>query len=247
MKYELITQLSESQLVPNVARLNQYNLRDIADLAFLYIMTLEILFQEKSFKEFAMNYAYRTVKFGNFDNFMFSGTDLYVFLHILTGNNAAGSRGFLKDYDENMKVAQTMLPDFQLFRNYLRFMSRDFVTDDMSRRALLQIQFGLNIENSNYRNVRVLVSQWNKIPKESKKLAITRVLQAFRHRALRSELLPHLEALAKEKNLELKNVHNPETGELSKKTPAAPWWVAPAAFVGGAVAGYNLLRKRKDK
>lgn len=246
MKYSLIHELTESQLIPSVTRLRHYNLRDIADLAFLYFLALEILLKEQPTSNIAKDYADRTVKYNNFNNFMFTSTDLYIFLHILTGNNAEIPRGYLKDFEDNMELAKTMSPDFVSFKKYLRMMSDGLLTDDLARRLLLQIQFDLNIENPHYRSLRILISQWNTIPKQSKKIAITRLLQAFRFRALRSDLLPKLESVAKERNYELSNVNNVETGEKASHPATAPWWVLPAALVGSTVAGYKMMRKRKN-
>jgi len=117
------------------------------------------------------------------------------------------------------------------------------------RRNLLEIQKDLSVTVQNYRSMRILISQWSKISLRDKKLVMTRLLQAFRLRARRSDILPELEKLAKRKSLELKNVNNAEKNEKNEPKaevdPSAPWWLKPAAATAGAYAGYKFTRKRK--
>lgn len=245
MAYELIHELTESKLLPSKTRLNRYNLRDVADLTFLYYIALEILSKEATSIEFARQYARKTIMFNNFNNFVYTSTDLYVLLHVLTGNNSGPARVQLKDDKENAILAKIIKPNLELFRRYLLFMRLDRNVESFVRRALLEIQDDMAINIENYKSMRILSSQWTSRTKQEKQLVITRLLQALRARALQSELLPELERLAKKHGLELKNVNNPETGATAKKAVGASWWIKPIIAAGAAAAGYALTRDKK--
>lgn len=247
MTYELIHELTESKLLPSKGRLKRYNLRDIADLTLLYYIGLEILSKEPSSVAWAREYARKTILFNKFDNFVYNGTDLYILLHILTGNNSATSRAMLKNDKENAELSKRLKPDLNLFRRYLLFIRMDRNDEVYVRRSLLKIQSDMDVQVQNYRSMRILAAQWPKRSEQEKRLVMTRLLQALRARAAQSEILKELEKLAKTKRLELKKVHNPEKGVSKEQKDGAPWWVQPMVSAGAAAAGYALTRrKRKD-
>ena len=247
MPYALINQLSESRLIPSKTMLSKYNLRDMSDITFLYFLALQLMYDEPSTKEFVIKYVTRTMICGNFNNFIYSGTDLYVLLHVLTGNNSGQARLALKDDAENEILSNKMSPNFALFRRYLMFMKYDRLNEAMVRKMLLQMQRDLAINNQNYKSMRILISQWKNISFNNKQLAMTRLLLALRHRAIRSDLLPELEKLARRKKLEIKVATNPETGKsVKQKSVGAPWWVKAVAGAAGAATGYKLSRGKKS-
>ncbi len=246
MAYELIDQLTESKLFPSRSKLRYYNLRDIADLVFIYLLTLELFSKEFVTAHFAKQYAKKTLQFGSFDSFMFSGTDLYVLLHVLIGKNSDPARALLKSDVDAVELSNVMTPDAKLIKKYLTLLRFNQGNDVMVRRMLLMIQEDLSVQIKNYRSIRILVSQWIRISRREKKLIVTRLLQFYRHRAPTSELRDKLELLAKLHRLEIKGANDAEASKGEPGKAQVPWWVKPAAISGGLVAGYALTRKKKD-
>jgi len=243
MEFELFGDLLESRLIRSKASISKYSARDIADLAFLYFITLEILSQEFSTKDFASKYAGKTIVFNNFDRLMTTSTDLNVLLHILMGKNNEVSRQQLKNEAASKIFLQNVTLPLPQIKKYLTDIKMNRRNTSMSRRLIYTLQRNLQINNSNYRSMRILASDWTEQTEERKRLTMTRLLMAFRKRGIMSEMLPVLEKLAKTTKYELKNANNPEEKQPSSggniwKTLA----VGALGAAGGAYAGYKLVR-----
>ena len=210
-KFEFISDLTESRLIPSRNHLRSMGAKDVADLTMLYFITLQIMKSEYLLRPIAINYARRTILFQNFDQFRIVSTDLYIFLHLLMGKNneaqvnlLAGDKSLLK----RIKV------NFNDIKRYLFNVWRDRDVPGLEWQILTKMERQLNITTANYRSMRRLSAKWNKLSHYEQQLVMTRLLMAFRIRARRSDLLPMLEKFAKIKRLELKtDLCNPETGE----------------------------------
>jgi hypothetical protein len=94
-------------------------------------------------------------------------------------------------------------------------------------RCFTRLDRDLHIDNSSMKAVRRLIQSWPDLDREKKQLAMTRLLQMLRHRALKAELLPRLMKVAAEHRLEMEDVCDLETGEgcldepRSKPKPAS--------------------------
>src|SRR5690606_22641112 len=106
------------------------------------------------------------------------------------------------------------------------------------------LENSLNIDRSDYKSIRRLVTEWQNITDQARSLAVTRLLLAFRAKARRSELLPVLEKLAKIKKYEIKGAKNPEkegttSGDLLKVSG-----LGSLALAG--VTGYSIYKTAKN-
>lgn len=242
MELNLITELCEAQLFSTPSMLAGYTLKDIADLTFIYFMVLEIMNQEFSSAPVAKKYSRDTVSSGNFEIFRRSGTDLNIMLNILTTGQGEG-------YD---RLSMTGHNDD--FKRRIRLTKNDAymyvlnITSSLASnsRTLFDIENKLAISDSNYRSVRRLVQDWRKISKDDRRLAATRLLQALRTRASRSELLPAFEKLVNILNLEIKDAKNPEldTKQATMKGILGNLALGLAAGIGGI--GYGMYTGYKS-
>lgn len=210
MSFEFINQISESKLISNRYFLEQYDLRDIADFAFLYLISLEILAQEERTREEAIDYVKKTVSWGDFDNFRNAATDLYLLFHTMFGKNNKQSYELLKNPKANTRLLDKLYLKYQLVRTWLLDLTRDNVSNAGHKQFLIKLEQMLDIQTSNYVALRRLVADWSNLDNYAKELVMTRLLLAFRTRMPRSELLPLLNKIAKYQDLELDNVENPE-------------------------------------
>lgn len=251
MSYELIQDLTESRLLRTKQSFKTYTAKDIAELAFVYFISLEILSSEFDYLSDAKDYAKKTIMYGNFNSFRFSGTDMYMLLYVLLGNDEVELKG---DKENNDLFLNNINPNMMNIKRYFLNLRKGEPNQTFNRRFLLKLQQELDITVANYRSMRILVSDWKNISKPQKKLVMTRLLQVFRARAIRSELRTFIESLAKGQKLEIKGVDNAETGKEGKgiKDPdfgttkkKTPWWAKTAAAGAGAYGGYKLTSRGK--
>jgi len=253
MSYSIITELTESKLIISKPFLKRYNAKDISDILFMTILAFELLSAEFKTAPEMKEYAKDTLKFGGkYDHFRFGTTDLYLLLHVLTGSKNEESIKHLKDnaasklFLNNLNISEVMM------RQYLMRKRMGKSEPAFTRRFLFKLQQDLDITSADYKNMRILIASWKKLNKHRKSLVITRMLQFFRSRAIRSDLHSQIKSLAKKQKLELTNVRDAETGEKPKEDKKAkpeqqklPWWAKGALYGGAAVAGYKLATRKK--
>lgn len=251
MKFKILNELNESRLVTNIKSFRKYDARDILDFTFIYFLTLQILREEVEFKSFVHDYIVKTNR-ASFNNYQFSQTDLYFFLHILYGLNNEESVNQLKDLDGSRYLLDEMDLPLSDVKKYLYGFSKKYRDEDVENRFLFRAEKGLRILNSNYRSVRRLIANWKDEDLENRKLIVTRLLWAFKQRMPRSDLYDKLQKLAKSQNLIVKATINPETGEtingagLASKAKGVAKYAGLTAL-GSAVAGYLGYKSGYDK
>ena len=237
------TRVAESTLLQNLSSARNFNARDLADLAFFYMIGLHILRLDFDHADWAKHYAARSLS-PNWHSSRSSATDLYQLLHLLLTANQA--HWGLRD----PAASSTLLGDLELyprdFNLFLRNIQHQPYDEELSRRLLLKAEKTLRIQNSNYRSVRRIAGDWSSsgVDTEAKSLAVTRLLQALNHRAHRGEIVRPLEQMAAQQRLSLNAVCNPETGKgcttTSEKTPSL---LGQLARTAGLTVGAYLLGK----
>jgi len=193
--------------------LNQLTLRDTVDSVFLNLLTLYMLSKEFETAPFAQDYATRTMSFANFTTPRVGGTDLYQGLHIMlypTGNTAS----LLKAPEQNSALAAQLHTNAKLVKDFLRGISSGTLDRTTAIRIMYRLEGQMGIDISNYKSLRRLITDWENISTVQRQLCVTRLLQYYRLRGRRSELLPVLETLAQNKNMELTDVGNAELAAM---------------------------------
>jgi hypothetical protein len=215
--------ISESSLFATFSSVNRFNARDIADLTFLYLITLHILRCEWKEAARAKTYAGQTLSHGSFDDPFINGTDLYQLLYITLQHSSR-----FQQHLKNRISSDLLLGDLDLHSSdvkiYLQNIASGHYNDALASRLLLKFERALRVTVTNYKSVRRIASDWNTshIDTEAKSLAVTRLLQAMRNRARRGDLTTNLESLARDQKLEMVNACDPETGANCNITPEAP-------------------------
>jgi hypothetical protein len=150
---------------------------------------------------------------------------------ILTKNLSGGQNAAIQFNKVNMPISK--------IKDYLIKLSTGQSVQNTSA-FLFNLEKGLDIQDSNYKDLRRLISGWNNLDSMQKKLVVTRLLQFYRTNAIRSELYTILSAYAKAKDLELKNVKNAEKPSKLAKL-AAVSAVAVGGFAAGRAIGKRLV------
>ncbi len=239
----ILENCNESKMFRNTY-LNQLTLRDTVDSVFINLLTLYMLSKEFETAPFAQDYAHRTLMFGNFTAPRVSGTDLYQGLHIML-NPTGPTAQQLKAHDQNLVLANQLQTNAKLVKEFLIGIATGSLDRITAIRLMYRLEGQMNIDISNYKSLRRLITDWENLTTHQRELCITRLLQYYRMRGKRSELLPVLEALSKNKGYEMTAAGNAELAALGAGAIAgsrsSDSFLKSVAKVGAAgLAGYAV-------
>lgn len=208
----ILENCNESKMFRN-NYLSQLSLRDTVDSVFLNMLTLYLCSKEFETKPFAEDYAHRTLQFGNFTQPRVGGTDLYQGLHIMLNPESVTAKK-LKAHEQNSALAEELKINAKLVKDFLRGIAGGTMDRTTAMRIMYRLDGQMDIDISNYKSLRRLVTDWENLSTTQKRLCVTRLLQYYRIRGKHSELLPILEIIAKNKDYELDNVANAELNDI---------------------------------
>ena len=229
--FGFIGELNESKMFRTRQQLESSDIRKNLDFAFLNLLTLHTMYQDYNTAPQAQAYAKRTLQAGGgqFKNYKTNGTDLYQALHAISTG-----KGMVSDKSA-IQAGKIQLPELKI-RQYLTQMAagREIIGP---QNFFMQLERGMDIQNSNYRSVRRIVSNWKGSDTAQRGLASTRLLQYYRTNAIKSELYPTFQKMTRNNGLEIKNVRNAERGPNRLKRAAFRTVAGATAFAGGFAAG----------
>ena len=211
MAFEFIKDLNESRLFSSKSNYSRYTLREVTDITFLNFLTIQVLRNEIEYKNKIRSYVYNTLAHRDYKKYQSSGNDLYQLLYIIFNAEELVNDLKRNDYSNN-SLARRISIRKEAVNLWLTNVYKPINTV-IDHRFLYSLEQSLKIENQSYKAIRKMVECWGDITPDKKQLAVTRLLQALRYKASRSELLPWLERFSRDKSLEIKNVDNAETGE----------------------------------
>jgi len=228
-QYGFIGDIMESRMFRSKSRVEGSNARDMADFAMMNMLALYILSNEYDFAPVAQDYAKRTMAYGNFNTYRASGTDLNVALTAVKNGMAdAGDKNQLQN--SRLDFNETRI---KAFLNTIKAGRKPMSVPSF----FMKLERDLDIQNSNYRSIRRLAQDWPRLNVMQKQLVITRMLQFFRMKALRSELYSYIRDMSRSQGLEAKNAHN---AEGAPKMRGADTLAKMATIGAAAVGGYAL-------
>lgn len=224
----------------NYRVLYSLNGKDVSELVYLHILALQILHCEYKYSPIVVRYASYTQTKG-FDNISTASTDLGILLNFIFHDN---NRQMLKNHESNHYFFKNLRLQPSTINYLLQMYRRDQHNRSTEASLIDKIGMDLRISNSNYRSVGKFASRWDLTVTYDKRLALTRLLQAFRARLNQSPLRTYLETLAREEDLELHNVNNPEYHDVQidqKPEKKGLGWLGNIAAIGlGAYLGSKL-------
>ena len=231
-QYAFIGDIMESKMFRSKSRVEGTKSREMADFAMMNMLALYILSNEYDFAPVAQDYAKRTMAYGNFNTYRAGGTDLNIALTSVK-NGMSDARD--KDKLQNAKL------------NFNDVRIKNFLNTIKAGRKVMgapgffmKLERDIDIQNSNYRSIRRLVQDWPRLNGMQKQLVITRMMQFFRAKALRSELYSYIRDMARSQGLEAKNAHNAETPKMRGSDTLAKMATLGAAAVGGFAVGKQI-------
>jgi len=232
MDLKLVNDLTESRMYRSKQAFKRITAREVADMAFMDMIAIWILYNEFESAPASREYAGRTATFNSFNNFRQMSTDLYLNLHVITQN-----RTDLLGTDADVTLLDRIQPNEQQILRYLRMAHQNNLSQGMARQTLQRLEFALHIQNSNYRSIRRLAQGWPNLSTGQKRIVLTRMIFFYRTHARRSEMYQYVNSLARNHDLIDSNASNPESRAAKIAGAAA---VATAATMGGYALGSRI-------
>lgn len=167
-------ELSESTMYRTHAQIKHTPQNDVRDFAFITLITLWLLFNEDK-KDFARDYATKTIQYRDFDQYRRAGTDLFIALHRLVNDGSIKERDIL-NFLNMMSLGQTIVAP---------------------ETWLLKLERTLGVSNGTYKMLRRFIADWKTLNDAQHEEVYNKLLLYYRSKAIRSELYPLIENLAK--------------------------------------------------
>jgi hypothetical protein len=179
---------------------------DCSERLYLTLLILQLLNQYPTYRQLASKYA-RDTKHSNYDRFRMYSTDLYNFVYFVTGNEEALNK--LKDPESAKAMRKKSSFPTMAFNRYLMALQQGLIAPSIMQ-VFLNIENGLRISNTDYKNIRRNVFLFNSITEREKQNLVTRLLHAARAKLRSSDIIEYLEKLASDRNLETGRVDDRE-------------------------------------
>jgi hypothetical protein len=241
--------ITESRLLPNLSRLSRYSARDVADLAFCYMLALHMCRQEFETAPWVRSYAQLTQDAHDWSHTNLNKTDLHQFLNVLIAQ-PHNWLSYMKDSDASALLLHEIHVHADVMHRFLTNLHALNFDPELSGRLLMQLERDLKITTSNYKSMRRIMSDWHldHVDTEAKRLVMTRLLQALRAKAMGGDVISKLERLSRERKWEITHACDPETGRNcdgtgSATTPKKPSLLKQLAVGAGLGVGAYLLGK----
>jgi hypothetical protein len=225
--FEFIANLSESLLFSSKTAVESYKEKELAEIAYLSIITLRILLWSDEFKDVAKSYCKRTTHGSDFESWRTDATDLYAAMY-----------GLVNDSDRYELCSKKVWL-------WLHKASQGHLSHNKSDELFVKLDYYFHINNESMRAVRRLAMEFYKLNRTEQKLCITRLIQLLRHRALKSELFKELKEYASTHNYEIKDANDPENkpnilkGFHENASAGATSAASIASVAGGLGAGFD--------
>ena len=179
---------------------------DCSERLYLTLLILQLLNQYPTYRQLASKYA-RDTKHSNYDRFRMYSTDLYNFVYFVTGDDEALNK--LKDPESAKAMRKKTSFPTMAFNRYLSELQRGLISPSLMQ-VFLNIENGLAIRNTDYKNIRRNLFTFNDVSNREKQNLVTRLLHAARAKLRSSDIIEHLEKLASDRNLETGRVDDRE-------------------------------------
>jgi len=185
-----INNITESRLFHQRFTIERYDGREVADLAFMQALALYVLLYED--KNYAIQYATKTMAFVNFNKFRISETDMYLTYYLIMSDEEKA-----KDLinDTNNMLSRVNI-DYPLLKKFFYEIKSGDVNSNFIKRFLLKLEGDLKIVNSKFRACRRIVQEWPLATKHQRHLVITTMLHFFRLKSKRLDMMIELEKLS---------------------------------------------------
>ena len=174
---------------------------------YLSLLVVDLLRRFPKYFRAAQNYSHLTTRYPNYKSFKLSGSDLYNFIYFVDGDGSAQDK--LKNPGAAKKMRKvTHLPTLQI-NGFLTTIANG-KNPDSSNSLFINLESAIRINNTDYKNMRRAIGNFESLTSEDRKKNVTRLLYAVRAKLRSSDIIDDLEKLAVEKNFEVGSVDDNE-------------------------------------
>ena len=203
--------VSEARIVRRQDDLSRYTYGEIEERIYLSFLALTLLNKFPAFKSFVKQYSNATMTYGGFERVRTTANDLHNMLAVVDGQKDILDKLSNKGQAKAMRERH-ILPTMSVKR-WLRTQSNDYA-------FLTQLERALGINNTDYKNLRIAISDFDSLDTRRKKVTVTRLLQALRAKLGGTDIAKQIDRLAKGGDLELDNVVDAERTTSPKEMTA---------------------------
>lgn len=176
-----LNELSEARLFRYEEGTNGKRAVELGRLLFMSLLALEAL---RYLNESAARaYANQTLMYNDFDKMRPSTTDMANLIAVLSNQ---------EDYRERIDVDTKISPPVLQIRRYLRNLTQRLETHAYDRSMLINAESALGINQSDLRQIRRVVGDWDRSDKTQQNLALRQLIRDFNHDAPLFDLLSEL-------------------------------------------------------
>ena len=159
------------------------------------------------YNTFVKRYATNTTNKNNYNIFRMFSTDIHNFIYYINGDDEALDK--LKDPDSAKVLRDKTRLSTMALNRYLTQLAFDSQPTGVSE-LFIKLERELNIKNTDYKNVRRLVTNIQTLTQIERENSATRLLYAVRAKLRSSDIISEFERFVKDKGLETKNVKDNE-------------------------------------
>ena len=228
MNLSFIKQLTESSQYRTIYAFKTTNAKKVSCHLFLDVIAGWILFNEYQYAPIAIDYAKKTIRYGDFSTYRQNSTDMYLSAYALETRDQAlfsdsqADAVFLERVDFNQK--NLML--------YLRSIANNNLKVGMYRQYCQRLERELRIDSGELKSLRRLSQKWIELTDEEKASFMDRLFKQYRMYARRSELYGLL-----------KSFYSIESLDSEKKPGIYPSLTLPAAGIAGVAIGREIGKR----
>ena len=201
MKAPFLKYVAEGRVVRRPGDLQRYTFQEICEKIYISFLSLSLLKRFSQTKNWARQYARETMTYGGFDKVRYSANDLHNMLAVVDGDPAITLKLANKNAAQALRQRQSV-PTL-VVKRYIRLMNDDYA-------FLTAMETALGITNSDYKNLRRTIADFESLDSRRKKITVTRLLQAVRAKLSGTVISRKVAEFSKKQNYELDNVLDAE-------------------------------------
>lgn len=195
---QFLQELEEARMTRNDQNMKVLTYADCCEKLYLTLLVLDLMAKVPVATSVVRDYCRKSIS-TDYLRFKMSSTDLYNFIYFVDGDDRAMDK--LKDPGAAKRSrANTSLP-IRNVKAYLQNLSSGTAVGSATQ-FFVQMERVLRIDNTDYKNIRRNINNWNTLDKEKKKIYTTKLIYAARAKLRSSDIIDDFERLVVIKDLE---------------------------------------------
>lgn len=198
----------ESRLFQSTASISRLSTRELADLAYVSVMALFVVYYESSTRKAANNYAndvYTYIAVNNdFSAKRIMAKDLYLVFHGLSDRNDTMVSSKLRTTAINDLMWSKIHVNVPILKRFFADIAQSSLdTKGFMHRFLFRLEIDLYITDSTLRELRRNVQEWYRKSPSEKTYVIARLLTWMQTHANAMDMIPMMQKLASVKDIDI--------------------------------------------